>query len=180
MIDTYLFAPLARVSFIESLISNPEFSPLLIGLIIISTYLVFNVGFVFKLNRQKNTESIQDKKYLPWYYIRSFLFIGLSPIIHTYTIFYLSKALVQDLSRVEITPDFLWFHIFITLFLSIALVLGLYSFNTNISSVRFSRWTSFSISYSQKDTWTYVRLVLRALSALSVLSIFVLILMLIF
>ncbi len=175
-----MLSPFARISFIESLTANPEFSPLLIGLMVISTYLVFNLGFAFKASRQKNTERIQDKKYLLWYYIRSILLIGLSPMIHSLTIFYLSDARVQNLSRVEIASDFLWFQFFITLFLSIVLVLGSHSYNEKVSSIRFSPWTLFTISYSQKDMWVYVRLALRILSIISTVSIFVLILTLVF
>jgi hypothetical protein len=175
-----VYAP-NEVSFIHSLLNNPAWSPILIGLMLISTYLVFNFGLVFK-HRKKSNIQIEGKEHMSWYFIRSFLNIGLSPTIHATSIIFLSGATFENIGSVTLAPDFIIFQIGITAYLFIVLLIG-YNFPAlAIKKISFSASTFFTLSLhkGKREGWQFFRNFLKLLNWIAIISIVLMPLLLLF
>lgn len=160
------------ISFTQALVNYPEFWPILIGLMLVSTYLVLNFGIIFKVKRKRLFNIIDGKEHLNWYLLRSFLSIGLSPTIHSFTIFYLSGSrTIEDLSLISLAPDFIIFQVVITLYLALIVAIGYHFPIHYIKRVSFHPSTFFTLTYSKKGLWPSMRSIAKILCAMSLISI---------
>ena len=166
------------ISFIDVLNHFPLAAPVLIGFICISTYLVFNFGFISHFVLKKDLTLITRKEYLWRFYVRNSILIILSPALHFLTTLSYSHSLYGPIDLFSVSsyaPDFFIFQIAVTVYLLFWLIVGYVFPMKAIKEVIILPWGFFVMRTVPKASknWVFLKLFLRNLSLISWIAIFV-------
>lgn len=165
------------ISFIDVLNHFQLAAPVLIGFVFISTYLVFNFGFISKFVIKKDFDLITRKEYLWRFYARNIILIILSPILHFLTALSYSHSLYGPIDLFSLSsyaPDFFIFQIGVTIYLFIWMSIG-YMFPIKaikeVIILPLGFFVMRTVPKASKN-WVFLKLFLRNLSLMSWLAIF--------
>lgn len=166
------------ISFIDVLNHFPLSAPVLIGFIFISTYLVFNFGFISKFVLKKEFDLITRKEYLWRFYVRNTAMIILSPMLHFLTALSYSHSLYGPIDLFSLNsyaPDFWIFQIGVTVYLIFWMAAGYFFPQKSVKEIIILPLGFFVLRTNPGASrpWIFLKLFLRNLSITSWAAIFV-------